>query len=236
MTPPAGPGEERIHRHLAHRAGRHRAAVRLHDARRARDAELGDALLEALEIAVHDRHQARVHRRGGEALELAKLREHVARRAEIDLGPELLHERRARAPRARDSRRRAGSRSRPPRRSSPSAPRPRGARRLRRAASTSAAVVRDAPVDFDAAIARRRRHRLRDVEIEVVRPALARELEHVAKARGREHAGARPLAFEHRVRRERGAEHEELHVARARARSGRAARRCRRGCPAPDRR
>ena len=98
------------------------------------------------------------------------------------------------------------------------------------------AVVRDAARDFDAAIARRGRHRLRDVEVEVMRPALARELEHVAKARGRDHAGARPLAFEHRVGRERRAEHEELHVVAPRGRSTRAARRCRRGCRAPDRR
>ena len=87
------PREERVDRQLAHRARRDRAAVRLHDARRVLDAEIADAALEALEIAVHDRHQARVHRRGRKALELAELGEHVARRAQIDLGPELLHER-----------------------------------------------------------------------------------------------------------------------------------------------
>ncbi len=52
-----------------------------------------------------------------------------------------------------------------------------------------------------------------NIEIEIVRAALARELEHVAKACGRDHAGARPLALEHRVGGERGAEHERGHIA-----------------------
>jgi hypothetical protein len=45
-----------------------------------------------------------------------------------------------------------------------------------------------------------------------VRPALPRELENVAKARRGEHPRRRPFAFEDRVRRERGAEHDEFHV------------------------
>ncbi len=146
------------------------------------DAEIGDAALEALEIAVHDRHQARVDRRRRKALELAKFGQHVGRRAQIDVGPELLHEF-ARALRARDSRRSAACRSRPLRRlfSRSTATAWRTSFSSSGVTSVPSCAMRSG--DFDAAVARRGRHRLQHVEIEIMRPALARELEDVAEAR-----------------------------------------------------
>ena len=164
--------------------------------RGAPDAEIGDAALEALEIAVHDRHQARVHGRGGEALELAELGQHVGRRAQIRP--------RARASctisRARSScagfayacsiadRHRldvllASARDRA------RAPRPRRAARL----PLPSAAMRS-PTSTRQSRERGRR-RLQDVEVEVVRPALARELEHVAETRGRDDSGARAICL-----------------------------------------
>src|SRR6185503_12573962 len=83
------PGEERVDRQLAHGTGRDGAAVRLHDARRRPDAEPGHAPLEALEVAVHHRHEARVHGRGRETLELPELRQHLAGRADVGTRPML---------------------------------------------------------------------------------------------------------------------------------------------------
>ena len=71
-------------------------------------------------------------------------------------------------------------------------------------------VGRDAFGDLKAAIARGRRCRLQDVEVEIMWAALARELDDVAKTGRRQHAGARGFAFEHGVGAERRAEHEKL--------------------------
>ena len=196
MTPPAGPEKKVLTGVSAHRARRDRAAVRLHDARRAAYAERRHAALEALEIAVHDRHQARVDGRGGEALELAELRPARRWTCTGTLPARASSRARERAPRARGWRRHAGSRSRPPRPAS-------HLQRRRRALALSSsderrdfrAVVRDAARDLEAAIARRGRHRLRNVEVEVMRPALARELQHVAKPGGREHARCAPTCL-----------------------------------------
>ena len=69
--------KEGVDRHPADRAGRNGAAIRLHDSRRAADAEIGDAPFEVLEITVHDRHEAGVDCRRGKTLEFAALvREH----------------------------------------------------------------------------------------------------------------------------------------------------------------
>jgi hypothetical protein len=68
-------------------------------------------------------------------------------------------------------------------------------------------------VDLDTSIARGRRYRLRDIEIEVMRPTLPREFEYVSKPRRRQHPGAGRLALEDRVGRERRAQHHELDLA-----------------------
>ena len=172
-----GTREERVDGQPAHRTRRHRAAVRLHDARRNLDAEIGDAALEALEIAIHDRHQARVDRGRRKALELAEFRQHVGRRAKVDLGPQLVSRGCARGARgagfAYECSIQTAMASTFLSRSTATA--------LRTAFSssgvTSAAVRRDALGDFQPAVAQRRRRRLQDIEIEVMRPPLARELD-----------------------------------------------------------
>ena len=204
--------EERVDRELPDRAGRHRTAVGLHDTRHRPDAEVGRAAFEALEIAVHDRHQARVYRGGGEALEFAELSEHFTRTAEINAGPQVGYKRFRPL-----FMRRVGV-------SVHKADRDRldllALQALDRAAHVVlgkrrhlGAVVRDAAADLDAAVARRRRHRLRDVEVEVMRTALACELERVAKTRSGDEPGRHPLPFNHCVGGERRAEHEKRHIA-----------------------
>src|SRR5205085_2528668 len=76
-----------------------------------------------------------------------------------------------------------------------------------------ASVVRHAFFDFDTAVASCRRRRFGDVEIEVMRPSLPCELEHVTKTRRREHSRSRPFALEHGIGRERRSQNEKLDVA-----------------------
>ena len=66
----------------------HDAAVRLHDLHLAGEAAGLELLLQSLEIACHHRLQIGVEGGGGGALELADLRQDLARRIDIGVGPD----------------------------------------------------------------------------------------------------------------------------------------------------
>jgi hypothetical protein len=73
-----------------------------------------------------------------------------------------------------------------------------------------AAVGGDAACNLEPAVARRRRHRLRDIEVEIIRSALPRQFENIAKALRRDQPGACPPALQHGVGRQRRAQHQQL--------------------------
>ena len=86
---PRHEGDDRHVRH--HRRGRD-AAVRPHDVEIARDAPLLQPVLEAAHVVAHLGADEGVHRRRGEALELAELRRDPGRGGDEGLGPFLQHD------------------------------------------------------------------------------------------------------------------------------------------------
>ena len=86
------PRHERDDRHVRHHRRGRDAAVRPHDVEIARDAGLLQPVLEAAHVVANLGADEGVHRRGGEALELAELRRHPGRGGDEGLGPFLQHD------------------------------------------------------------------------------------------------------------------------------------------------
>ena len=198
-------GDDRHVRH--HRRGRD-AAVRPHDVEVTRDARLLQPVLEAAHVVAHLGADEGVHRRRGEALELAELWRNARRRGDEGLRPLLQHDgARALLVRRVD----VGEEEADGDRLHPLVAKRAGGlahalfveRLQHRALRRHPPLLHGQPV----AAAHERARLPRDVLHDgvVLRPLVAADVDDVAVAGGRDHAGLGAVVLQHRVGRDRGA-------------------------------
>lgn len=85
-------GQAGAHGILAHRGDRHQAAVGMDGVRLVANIQVAHALQEPLQVARHLRSDRRVQHRGGQALVLAELGQHVGRHADVGIRHDLGHD------------------------------------------------------------------------------------------------------------------------------------------------
>ena len=202
------PGHEGDDRHVRHHRRRRDAAVGAHDVEVAGNAGLLQPALEAAHIVAHLGADEGVHRRRGEALELAELRRDAGRRGDEGLGPFLQHDRACALLMRRVE---VGEEEADRDRLHPLlAQRTRGlahallVQRLQHGAPGRHPPLAHAePMPPTHQRARLPRDVLHDRV--VLRPLVAADMDDVAVAGGGDHAGLGAVVLEHRVGRDRGA-------------------------------
>ncbi len=185
------------------------AAVGLHHQQRARERELGEAAREGVQIARDDRPDVGVEHRRRRAVVVADLRQQIARRRDVGAGHQLGDEVTG-APLVSGLGGRVHERDRDRLHALGGERLHRGAHVGRRERGELVALVVDPPADGQPQVARDERPGRREAVVVGLLARAVAQRERVAEALGREQAGARALAGQHGVRRDRRAVHDEL--------------------------